>query len=353
MSSLASVNDPKETKFRDFVFYARGAKSLSSFNSAYFDRVVSDLTSRTFAFCAGTESDDERVGIDGALRSHMWANYADRHRGVCLVFDKDKLQKVFESAAGGRKLYSGYVNYYSLKEYRSKTSSAYYMYFEDWLKDERGFLEHHIHYYHEPLFFSKYLGWRDEHEYRWVLRGGDDKEVYADFGAALVKVIVGSDIHIDKYDKVLDWCREKDVSMHRVVWNATGSLSPDLRETRDKVVLNIDASYSRLVPSVAVVFRVTNGYAEFENMAISGKNGNVLWLDRNADKVSSELLEQMGFTENELGVDVDPVGFSAARLADTEFRPLNYVLDGMGKCISGAGEELMYYGGYTVFNRPI
>lgn len=344
MGSLASVNDPKETKFRDFVFYARGAKSMASFQSARFDRIISDLTSRTFAFCAGTESSSERAGVDGALRSHMWANYANRHRGVCLVFDKEALHARFELAANGRKLYSGEVRYYSLDEYRSETIPAYSIYFEDWLKDERGYLDYHIFYYHTPLFFSKYSGWRDEHEYRWVLRGDDDKGVFADFEAALVKVVVGSDICPDMCKKIFDWCCENDVPIHRVLWNAAGNLSSDLRQDKVELGVDIQGSYSRSVCCSALVMRATNALGGFESVAVSAKNGYVCILDSNADEVSIETLISLGFTDEDLGVEIEPKGFSAARLADTYRRPLKFEPDGSGGLKISLEEEKVYYG---------
>ena len=49
----------------------------------------------------------------GYYRPRMWAQYAEQHQGVCLVFDKEKLLKCFEKSLSAKgDLYYGEVDYF-------------------------------------------------------------------------------------------------------------------------------------------------------------------------------------------------------------------------------------------------
>jgi hypothetical protein len=342
MSSLAAVNDPKESKYRDFVFYARGVRSAASFRESNFDRIVSDLTERTFAFCAGTEANPERRGVEGALRPHMWANYADGHKGVCLVFDKAALQECFECLNENNYLFSGPVSYHDLESYRSITTPAYSMYLEDWLSDEQGYLDYHICNYHNQMFFTKHIDWRDENEFRWVCRSENSDEKFVDFGDALIKVVVGVDISMDRRQKILEWCKSQSIPMHTVIWHATGSLSQDLAASEESNTINLDASYSTAVPSSAVLFRVTNHAGQFISIAISSKNGAVVYVGGDTGVTSENIVTALGFQMADAEVDIKPNGFSAGRLSESQ-RPLMVNFDS-GKMVIDESEEQPYYG---------
>lgn len=47
----------------------------------------------------------------GWARSRMWAQYADNHKGVCLIFDKEKLVKSFKKAFDSCETYCKEVTY--------------------------------------------------------------------------------------------------------------------------------------------------------------------------------------------------------------------------------------------------
>lgn len=47
----------------------------------------------------------------GWARSRMWAQYADNHKGVCLIFDKENLVKTFEKSFGSCEIHYKEVTY--------------------------------------------------------------------------------------------------------------------------------------------------------------------------------------------------------------------------------------------------
>lgn len=333
LGSLSGVNDPKESKFRDFTFYARGAKSIANFKSSLFDEVCGDLASNTYALCCGVSGEDHNGREDGALHPHMWANYAGRHTGVCLVLDKGLLHEGVVSAAAGNQIFCGEVKYHDLDELGSLSAPAYSLYLEDWCKDREGYFDFHVNNYSERLFFLKHRDWRDENEYRWIVRSRAGSQFFVDISKALVKVVVGHEISEPDLHYVKIQCAAIGVPVHRVIWNSQGSLSVDLSEPDAELTMNMQLGFSSYVQCSATFHRVTNGVGDHKIVAVSAKNGEVVIYEEG--EASRDSLYALGYTDEEASMEINPVGFSAGRLVETGRRPLD---------ISAKGEEIPYYG---------
>lgn len=98
----------------------------------------------------------------GWARTRMWAQYADKGKGVCLVFDKEKLLKCAESQYNGV-IKTGSVNYtndfYKIKnDFEIELTSEKRDFSNYYLQDDK------INY-----LFTKNEDFRDEQEFRIIL----------------------------------------------------------------------------------------------------------------------------------------------------------------------------------------
>ena len=140
--------------------------------------------------------DGEGLFHRGWARARMWEQYADSHQGVCLVFDKEGLNRaVDEGARHG----SGDLMTWGPVRYLDKP-----MRFDLWLDEvRREGLETAIgdaqakNPWLNELYFTKNLDWASESEYRQVVvlwdlpSGEEDIPVKAQFGSSLKAVVVG------------------------------------------------------------------------------------------------------------------------------------------------------------------
>nr|MCR4823351.1 DUF2971 domain-containing protein [Treponema sp.] len=131
----------------------------------------------------------------GWARSRMWAQYAENHAGVCLVFDKNKLISIFENQIYKKNIsniqhkpieYSN--NLVKFEETMSDISEI-----QDTQSDYKNFFlgESQL-----ELLFQKCEDFRDENEYRFCLLNNTlqspDDEMYIDYADSLKAIILGA-----------------------------------------------------------------------------------------------------------------------------------------------------------------
>jgi len=119
-------------------------------------------------------------------RARTWEQYADAHRGVCLVFERAALRSALSADFGDRVAFGpvGYtperIEVAPLMDPRifdGETREAAVL---DYIKQNR-----------ETLFFLKTDDWRSEHEFRAVLFEVADEFAVAKYGDALRAVVIG------------------------------------------------------------------------------------------------------------------------------------------------------------------
>lgn len=168
----------------------------------------------------------------GWARARMWEQYAENHRGVCLVFAKDALIKAIMVSLRDQDFalpYHHKVDYdgsamqapmLPLSELAGKVSAA----------EVSRFIEEH----HDDLFFLKALDWATEHEYRFVTTSSDGKDLFVDYGDSLAGVIVGEQFPIWQRPAAIEVCERKKVLAKRMDWSMGRPLLGDLRPIRNR-----------------------------------------------------------------------------------------------------------------------
>jgi hypothetical protein len=149
-------------------------------------------------------------------RPRTWEQYADAHRGVCLVFEREALEQALSNELG-EKLVLGEVEY---------TAGGVALTDADTLIDARIFDEStrrqavldYLEAHRAELFFLKTDDWRSEHEFRAVLFDVADDYAFTSYGDALRAVVIG--------EKFPDWqvagaqalADERGVELRRAHW---------------------------------------------------------------------------------------------------------------------------------------
>jgi hypothetical protein len=159
-------------------------------------------------------------GVHGSCwaRPRMWEQYADVHRGACLVFDREELHGTLHAELNQLgPHYVDEVRYTAAGIAESATRN---------IIDERIFdpqqrpmaVAEYIESNHGDFFFLKGNDFATEREYRAVLMHDADEHAYISFRDALVAVIVGERFPDWQVPGAAEVCEEAGVKLRRMHW---------------------------------------------------------------------------------------------------------------------------------------
>lgn len=203
LSKYTSTNDPKETKTWQFNLGTNEERDLGKYKmdeeSAWLSRELKERA-RLACFCmdspplSGSHLDD--IFKRGFCKPRMWAQYAERHSGVCLVFDRRRLaQAIEEQIASKHLVVFGPVKYIDRGIVPNLYRDQEYMINIDVLESvgRDAYPQLHLRTHVRSLFFEKMTDWNSECEWRWVAFSGTDEDLYVNFDDALVGLMFGED----------------------------------------------------------------------------------------------------------------------------------------------------------------
>lgn len=154
----------------------------------------------------------------GWARARMWDQYAEKHAGVCLMFDRDKLTESIRSSLASQGLAAPYCR---PVEYSDDGLHAPLLDLNALAGDDvsarvvRTFVEEH----HDELFFLKNTDWQTEFEYRFVVTAPDSDFVFVDYDDALEAVIVGHAFPPWQRAGAVQLCDAMETSARRIIWS--------------------------------------------------------------------------------------------------------------------------------------
>jgi cytochrome c-type biogenesis protein CcmH/NrfF len=150
----------------------------------------------------------------GYAHPRLWAQYADDHRGVCLVFDRAKLAGRIQSQLGTKGLLlEGPVKYGKFYDFAFITNAG-----EIEGHNAAAFAEQFVESRASHIFFNKYMDWRDEVEYRWLLIGKQDGPEFLRLGDELVCVICGAGMDSSVRQGIADVCSDLGIAVRDMAW---------------------------------------------------------------------------------------------------------------------------------------
>lgn len=225
LSNLTNTNDPLE-------FLSPEKCGFSScgdidYKKVFQELILSGQKRRNYVrmlcfckdlFCTSEEWKNEKnqdfadnLLFKGWARSRMWAQYADNHSGVCLVFDKDEFKKCFDSLANNdieilkdKKI--EYTNYISKLESAMSPKGIQCDYSDFYLESDR-----------KDFLFYKCEDYRDENEYRFCLINralkSPDEAMFVNYGVSLKAVIFGQ-----RFSTSLNLATPDNVEQFKIKW---------------------------------------------------------------------------------------------------------------------------------------
>ena len=155
--------------------------------------------------------------LPGYNHPRMWDQYAERHKGVCLIFDGIKLnQMVHEELASTCQIFSGMVKYGDLK---SMSGSLIGLDYSDVIAmGPTEAAREHFRKYYAHYFLKKNFDWEREIEFRWLVHNIKNEPEYVSISGSLIGFIVGMDFPRADYVTIKSLCKELNVPAGRMGW---------------------------------------------------------------------------------------------------------------------------------------
>jgi hypothetical protein len=197
-SPMADVKDPRESKSWSFSVTTEGDESMED---GEFHRLQDEATARLKGTCkllCMSQDEGEAPNAPdpwfrrGFARARMWAQYGDGHRGVCLVFEREKLHRQIKMTLAPAQIYSGQVTYANRAW---DDVQAFNLAYSEIRRDTlESLVEAKIAAHYRTYFLTKVEDWASEVEWRWVLRGTVLGPEYAPIADALAGIVLGVDV---------------------------------------------------------------------------------------------------------------------------------------------------------------
>ncbi len=163
------------------------------------------------------ESQKYKFNVLGSYHSRMWDQYADRHRGVCIVFSKKKLNEAIRQQYSSDQIFKDHVGY-----------ALHYLYIQNEMKRDCNKLLEFIHNElimnflenkKSILFFTKNIDYINEAEYRFaVYDASDDKSIYIDVSNCIIGVLTGEKCHDSFGSYISDLCNRLGIFCNPIEW---------------------------------------------------------------------------------------------------------------------------------------
>jgi len=236
-SQLKNTNDPKESKIRSAAGVCKENEALDlNIQGEYVKELfrVHDYEWKVLCFTASRKKQADlsppifqkgdfqlfkgwsESDLSGYNHPRMWDQYAERHKGVCLVFDRIKLdQLIHEELDGKCEIFSGLVKYGDLLS----TNGTLILDCSDVIAlgpteaAREHFRKNYSHY-----FLKKNLDWERETEFRWLAHSTKNGPEYISIFGALTGIIVGMDFSRADYSILKSLCEELNVPVGRMGW---------------------------------------------------------------------------------------------------------------------------------------
>lgn len=225
MGVFSAVNDPRESKDWTFSLSASSDKNVA--NDEFF-AIQQQASTYIKAHCKllCMSRDDPRSADDGPdyafhrgyARSRMWAQYGGNHSGVCLIFDRHKLNNCIAQELGSKgKIYSGNVKYLN---FDMNYVNAFQVDYDEIASTSlTAALNQKIEQYYKTYFFTKAEDWASEIEWRWVLRGNDVNPEYVSFASSILAIVLGVDFPQKQLPDIEYFALKFNIHLARIVWN--------------------------------------------------------------------------------------------------------------------------------------
>lgn len=193
-SSIKQTNDPEErydTSLFNFSHLLPEGRLLSDEIIASLEELSHSLKEE--ACIISLSQDDSSRGYE---KPRMWAQYSNHHRGACLVLRKQQLLESFRETYQHVIHHDGPINYDVTKERQRRTKDAYMLSLSDLSPmNLKQTINRKIDDYLDVFYFNKHPDWKQENEYRLLVRA-KPYECFVDLDGILDYIIIGTEAEL-------------------------------------------------------------------------------------------------------------------------------------------------------------
>lgn len=181
LSSYLESNDPKESKTFGFWSILQDCDDSNIHNiKTEFERYLKNGCKQLcFSMDYIIKNRKTSYMTAGYKNPIMWAHYANRSKGVCLVIDKELFDDQNMNLIKRRVKYKSMLNFPRIE--MNKWENKKDLYFKRFLKQNAN-----------ELFFQKYLQWSSEHEIKYI---GIESQEFCTIEDSLFGVYLGPDFN--------------------------------------------------------------------------------------------------------------------------------------------------------------
>lgn len=236
LNSLSKTNDPRESRPLEFLtfqdFQQQNNLDVDKANNVICNDIPKIIMEEWKVLCFTLDATTQyektnetfrrmyAVFLDpGYARPRMWAQYADNHKGFCLVFDREKLDEKIKQKFKG-KCFPGTVGYdgetfVSLSLFPPPATNL--------IADIKNLgrveaarkyvVDHYV-----SLFLRKNPDWEDETKYRWLIYSTKQKVEDISIEGVIQAVLVGVDFPKIYEPSLIPLCRDLGIPAKRILW---------------------------------------------------------------------------------------------------------------------------------------
>jgi hypothetical protein len=158
----------------------------------------------------------------GFCKPRMWAQYAARRTGACLVFDFTRLQRLVDSHFSPRGLLLGgpmqYLDRSVIMSLQDKAPFTINLDFLERLGNEE-YARAHLLTNYKRFYFEKMEDWSNECEYRWVvLEKGTSGDLFLKFEDSLVGIMFGEDTDDSEIGEIKEMTSDMNLEYMGLKW---------------------------------------------------------------------------------------------------------------------------------------
>jgi hypothetical protein len=156
----------------------------------------------------------------GFAKPSMWHHYGDKHRGFCLMFDREKLNQAFIKQLNSGRLIAGKVNYSNkgILPNLSKDPFVVNLIHAREIEDYVSAIKSHLNSWFPDLFLRKLSDWENEDEYRWIYLDEHPRPIHVGFEGALEAIIIGEHVPDSYYEDILRYCVKYHADVTKLNW---------------------------------------------------------------------------------------------------------------------------------------
>jgi len=200
LSPIFLVNDPIEYTTNVDMVFITSYKDYANTDLDMYNNIENELiefkNKKVKVLCFSQDNYLKLRALDNSTnlnlgrgygKPRMWSQYANQHRGVCLVFDKEILLEECQDTYKSNIIFDS-IKYQDEYELENDPFSVSY---DSSTESIQEFVRNHLDKNKQNLFYMKKEDWKDENEFRIALIDNDTEFKYLSCKNSLVGIVLG------------------------------------------------------------------------------------------------------------------------------------------------------------------